>query len=163
MITPFTFKGKIGRAPYAAWSGAIFLSQFLVVLAGAGDGGALLKANRWILFVPHRALMTVNGPWDLPQMLGLAYLLLLAWALAALAFRRAVDANVGGGIAAFAIAPVLQIPAILFLCFTPPKVALENRTIVGHAGTREPVSLWPEAFLGVFAGVGLTLVAVAVS
>jgi len=163
MITPFTFKGRIGRAPYAAWSVALFLSQYLVVLAGAGDGGALLKANWWIILVPHRALITISGPWGLPQMLGLAYLLLLAWALAALAFRRAVDANVVDGTAPFVIAPVIQIPAILFLCFAPSKVMPEIRSTAGVAGMREPVSLWPAAFLGIVAGVGLTLVAVAVS
>jgi len=162
VITPFTFKGRIARAPYAAWSVALFLSQYLVVLAGPGDGGAFLQANRLVLFMPHRALMTINGPWGLPQMLGLAYLLLLAWALVALAFRRAVDANVSGGTAAFVIAPIIQIPAILFLCLAPSGGAPETPTIAAHAAMREPVSLWPQAFLGVFAGVGLTLVAVAV-
>jgi len=107
--------------------------------------------------------MTIGVTWGLPQMLGLAYLLLLAWALVALAFRRAVDANVSGGIAAFVIAPVIQIPAILFLCLAPSRSAPGTRTVAAHAGMREPVSLWPDAFLGVFAGVGLTLVAVAVS
>jgi uncharacterized membrane protein YhaH (DUF805 family) len=163
MITPFTFKGKIGRAPYAAWSVAIFLSQYLVILAGASDIGGILKADRWMLFVPHRALMTVGGNWDLLQTLGVAYLLLLAWALAALAFRRAIDANVGGGIAAFAIAPVIQIPAILYLCIAPSKAVPERDTPVEHPGIQEAVSPWPSAFQGVFAGVGLTLVAVAVS
>jgi uncharacterized membrane protein YhaH (DUF805 family) len=164
VITPLTFKGRIGRAPYAAWSIAIFASQYLVVFVGAGHGTELLMANRWLLLVPHRALLAASGgPWTLSQMLGLAYLLLLAWALAALAFRRAVDANVGEGIAAFAIAPVIQIPTILFLCFAPSRVAPQTRTIAGHAGMRKEVSLWPAAFLGIFAGVGLTLVAVAVS
>src|SRR5215467_4935639 len=119
MITPFTFKGKIGRVPYAAWSVALFLSQYLVVLAGVGVVGALLKANGLILLVPHRALIAASGPWTLLQMLGLAYLRLLAWALAALGFRRAVDADVGDGTAAFVIAPVSQIPAILFLWLSP--------------------------------------------
>jgi hypothetical protein len=107
-------------------------------------------------------LMTVGGNWDFLQTLGVAYLLLLAWALAALAFRRAVDANVGGGIAAFAIAPVIQIPAILYLCIAPSKAVPESGTPVEHPGVQELVSAWPSAFQGVFAGVGLTLVAVAI-
>jgi uncharacterized membrane protein YhaH (DUF805 family) len=163
VITPFTFEGRIGRAPYAAWSIALFASQYLVVIVGAGYSAELLTTDRWLLLVPHRALLTPSsGTWTLLQMLGLAYLLLLAWALAALAFRRAVDANVNEGIAGFAIAPVIQIPIILFLCFAPSKVAPETRTIAGHAGLLKEVSLWPAAFLGIFAGVGLTLVAVAV-
>src|SRR5262249_58083155 len=35
-------------------------------------------------------------------------------------------------------------------------------TRIEHAGMGEPVSAWPSAFQGVFAGVGLTVVAVAV-
>src|SRR5215470_5829949 len=159
MITPFTFKGKIGRAPYAAWSVALFLSQYLVILAGPGNS-AFLKTGRWILAVPHRSLLTFGGDADF--LLRLVYLLLLAWALAALAFRRAVDANVDGGIAAVAIAPIIQIPAILYLCFAPSKVTPESRANADYAVIPEPVSVWPPAFLGVFAGVSLTLIAVAV-
>jgi uncharacterized membrane protein YhaH (DUF805 family) len=163
VITPFTFEGKIGRAPYAAWSLVMFLSQYLVILGGASNGAGVLKVDRWILFVPHRALMTVGGNWDLLQILEVAYLLLLAWALAALAFRRAIDAGVGGGIAAFAIAPVIQIPAILYLCIAPPKAVPASGSLVERAGIQEAGLVWPSAFQGVFAGVGLTLVAVVVS
>jgi uncharacterized membrane protein YhaH (DUF805 family) len=171
VITPFTFKGKIGRAPYAAWSVAIFLSQYLIPLYT----GQLRNLNVWSYLIPHRALLAVGDSADLVHALGAAaYLLIAAWALAALAFRRANDANVGGWIAAFAITPIVQILMILALCFAPsePDRDLvrcfapsepdgEPRTTVTHAGTSQPISLWASAVRGVLAGAGLTSGAVA--
>jgi uncharacterized membrane protein YhaH (DUF805 family) len=101
VITPFTFKGRIGRAPYAAWSVAIFLSQYLIPLYT----GQLRSLDEWSYLIPHRALQIVNGRMDLGIALAVPYLLIVAWALAALAFRRANDANVSGWVAAFAIRP----------------------------------------------------------
>jgi len=155
MITPFTFKGKIGRAPYAAWSVAIFLSQYLIPLAA----GNLRGADIWSYLVPHRALRSASG--DLLPVLGVAYLLIVAWPLVALAFRRANDANVGGWIAAFAIAPIIQIPVILVLCVAPSVPDREPRAMITQAATSEPVPILASALLGVLAGIGLTLAAVA--
>ncbi len=157
MITPFTFKGRIRRTPYAAWSVAIFLSQYLIPLAA----GNLRKLDVWSYVIPHRALYAVGANADLMQTLGAAYLLIVAWALAALAFRRANDANVGGWIAAFAIAPVIQVLAILVLCVAPSVTEREPPAAAAHAETSEPISIWTSAVVGGLAGVGLTLVAVA--
>src|SRR5215470_8944125 len=151
MITPFTFKGRIGRVPYAAWSVAIFLSQYLILLAA----GNLLKSDVWSYLVPHRALQIVGGNADLVQTLGVAYLLIVAWALAALAFRRADDANIGGWVAVFAMIPVIQILVILVLCFAPSSPARASRL------AEISVSTWDPRVLGTLAGAGLTLVAVA--
>jgi uncharacterized membrane protein YhaH (DUF805 family) len=157
VITPFTFKGKIGRAPYAAWSVTIFLSQYLIPLAA----GNLLKSDMWVYLIPHRALRSVGANADLVQALGAAYLLIVAWALGALAFRRANDANVGGWVAVFAITPIIQILTILVLCVAPPVTEREPPAVVADAETSEPVSIWASGVLGVLAGVGLTMVAVA--
>ncbi len=157
MITPFTFKGRIGRAPYAAWSVAIFLSQYLIPFAA----GKLERADVWSYLVPYRLLPTVGGSQYLVHALVAACLLIVAWALAALAFRRANDANVGGWIATFAMAPVIQIPFILFLCFAPSVTEREPRAVAPDGGVSDPTSIWAPGVLGVLAGVGLTLVAVA--
>jgi uncharacterized membrane protein YhaH (DUF805 family) len=155
VINPFSFKGRIGPAPYAAWAVAIFLSQFLIPLSL----GKLLRADAWTYLMPHRALQVGGGSADLVHALGAAYLLIAAWALAALAFRRANDANVGGWIAVFAIAPVIQILVIIVLCFVPS----DREPRVSVAGPPEPISILAAAVLGVLAGAGLTLVAVALS
>src|SRR5215470_17683319 len=157
MITPFTFKGRIGRVPYAAWSVAIFLSQYLILLAA----GNLLKSDVWSYLVPHRALQIVGGNADLVQTLSVAYLLIVAWALAALAFRRADDANIGGWVAVFAMIPVIQILVILVLCAAPSVTERVPPAVVTHTGPSEPMSIWASGVVGILAGVGLTLVAVA--
>ena len=170
MITPFTFKGRIGRAPYAAWSIAIFLSQDLIPLAA----GNLSSADVRAYLIPHRALQAVSGAGDFVPVLGTAYLLIVAWALAALAFRRANDAYVSGWIAAFAITPVIQILVILVLCFPPSEPdrdlvlcfassepGREPRTTATHAATSQSIQTWASAAQGVLAGAGLTLGAVA--
>src|SRR5262245_11351470 len=152
MITPFTFKGRIGRAPYAAWSVAIFLSLDLVPLAA----GNLADGNIGTYLIPSRALRSVSGPL---QPIGAAYLLIVAWPLTALAFRRANDADVGGSIAAFAIAPILQILVIPFLCIAPP--VSQREPSVGGPAASEPVPMMASAMLGLVAGIALTLVSVA--
>src|SRR5215475_13546653 len=113
MITPFTFKGKIGRVSYAAWSIPIFLSQYSILLYT----GQLRELDGWAYLIPHRALQILGGGMDI--VVGVPYLLIVAWALAALSFRRANDANVGGWVAAFAITPIIQALVILVLCFAP--------------------------------------------
>jgi uncharacterized membrane protein YhaH (DUF805 family) len=162
MMSPFSFKGRIERGPYAAWSAGVFFSQYLVLLVPIINGETLWSANGWIYLVPHRVLATVIGTAELLAILGAAYLLLVAWALAALAFRRATDASIGGWIAVFAVAPFIQIPVILYLCFAPQK-ASELSTVFDDVVPWDAASLWRGALLGVFAGVGLTLVAVAIS
>jgi uncharacterized membrane protein YhaH (DUF805 family) len=168
VITPFTFKGRIGRAPYAAWSVAIFLSQYLIPLYA----GQLQDLNALGYLIPHRALPAVGG--GAVSALGAAYLLIAAWALAALAFRRANDANDGAWAAAFAITPIVQIPVILALCLAPsrpardlvgcfasPETDREPGTTVAHTVASQPLSVWAAAVRGVLAGAALTSAAVA--
>ena len=47
---------------------------------------------------------------------GFAILMLQAWAIVALSYRRVLDARLDAWFAAAAIAPMIQAPAILFLC-----------------------------------------------
>jgi hypothetical protein len=74
-----------------------------------------------------------------------------------LAFRRAADAEASGWIAAFAIAPVVQIATIGLLS------AMPSRAVAGDAGvmTRRGPLGWATAAQGLFLGVAVTLFAVA--
>ena len=92
--------------------------------------------------------------------LALAYGLLVAWVLAALAFRRAADANVSEWIAAAAIVPVVQIPAILFLCASPSRTSVRPPPLPGDFDGGKVQ--WVAAAQGVIAGGALTLLSVAV-
>jgi len=62
--------------------------------------------------------------------------------------------------AAFAIAPIVQIPAILALCVMPSRIARDRPPMGDQAGEEGPT--WPAAAQGVVAGMALTLFAVAV-
>ena len=158
MRSLFAFEGKIRPLPYALWSFGMFFSQHVVVFVAAQGRPPTLDWSFWL--VPLRSLVTLERPSNLMLMLALAYLLAAAWALAALAFRRAADADIGEGIAAFAIAPVVQIPAILALCVMPSRAGRDPAPRADQAGAEGQA--WPAAAQGVVAGMALTLFAVAV-
>ena len=63
-----------------------FFSQHVVVFVAAQGRPPTLDWSFWL--VPLRSLVTLERPSNLMLMLALAYLLVAAWALAALAFRR---------------------------------------------------------------------------
>jgi hypothetical protein len=90
----------------------------------------------------------------------LAYLILIAWLLAAFAFRRAADANVIGWVAGFALIPVLQLPAILYLSVVPPRAATLPPRLDESSET--PIEGWTVTVQGMFASMALTVFAVAV-
>jgi uncharacterized membrane protein YhaH (DUF805 family) len=158
MQLPFAFTGTIRRLPYAFWSAAIFFSQHLLVLAIAAAYGQALPSDLWFYVNPLRSLVTLPRVSNIVLILALAYLLAAAWALAALAFRRAADADIGGGTAVFAIAPIAQIPVILFLCCMPSHAAQDRRPVAADAGPSDVA--WAAAAQGMAAGIALTLFAV---
>src|SRR5262245_45957133 len=161
MISPFSFQGRIGRLPYALWSFGILFSQHLFVWSVYRMNRMPLDIDGWFMIVPLRLLgWQPQLSWIVP-IAGLACLLLVAWALAALAFRRAVDADVDEWLAAAAMVPLLQIPVIAFLCVMPTDVW--RKSAPEPAATGAPPSAWPPAVQGMVAGTGLTLVAVACS
>jgi uncharacterized membrane protein YhaH (DUF805 family) len=156
----FAFHGRIRPPPYALWSLAIFFSQHLIIFVAFQALGQPLTANRWFYVMPLRSLVMLRGVSDLVLISTLAYLLIAAWALAALAFRRAADADISEWIAAWVIAPIVQIPVILLLCFWPPGRAADRAPIADDGGA--PDSAWAAAAVGTLAGIALTLFAVAV-
>jgi uncharacterized membrane protein YhaH (DUF805 family) len=160
MFSLFAFEGKIRPLPYALWSLGVFFSQHLAVLVVSGAQGHRLAAEWSFYLMPLRSLVTLERPSSIMLIAALAYLLIAAWALAALAFRRAADADLSEGIAVFAIAPIVQLPAILFLCFAPSPSAQNHSSVADDAGAENRE--WAAAAQGVVAGMALTLFAVAV-
>jgi uncharacterized membrane protein YhaH (DUF805 family) len=159
MISLLSFDGKIRPLRYALWSVAAFFSQHLVILI-------LLHAHAlptsWQFYVlPLRSLATIVRSSEPMLILALAYGLLVAWVLAALAFRRAADANVSEWIAAAAIVPVIQIPAILLLCVAPSRISGQPAPLAGDSNNENV--RWVPAAQGMIAGIALTLFSVAVS
>jgi uncharacterized membrane protein YhaH (DUF805 family) len=160
MFSFFAFEGKIRPLPYALWSLGVFFSQHLAVMVVSGAQDHRLAAEWLFYLMPLRSLVTLERASSITLIAALAYLLIAAWALAALAFRRAADADLSEGIAVFAIAPIIQVPAILFLCFAPSRSAQNRPPVAGDAGAESRE--WAAAAQGVVAGMALTLFAVAV-
>jgi hypothetical protein len=152
----FSFGGRVAPLPYAAWATIIFF------LPHAATWGVFSMLHRPLETGLRFWLMPLLSLVQLPQLPSLALLsaffamLLCSWALAALSFRRAVSAGLDGWIAALAAAPVLQVPAIVFLSVWPAREQMETPR------TPPPERDWVPAAQGVLAGMGLTLFAVAV-
>jgi uncharacterized membrane protein YhaH (DUF805 family) len=174
MLSLFSFEGKIGRRPYALWSLGVFGSQYLVLLAASRFAVPSMPYDpqglRWLFFlVPLRTVAEIaNRTSQITLLLCLVYLLIVAWVLAALAFRRAADANFSEWVAAWAVTPVVQIPTILLLCAIPPYPAADDSAgadnVQAHdpnVRERDPASATAAA-QGVAAGLGLTLAAVVI-
>jgi uncharacterized membrane protein YhaH (DUF805 family) len=159
MFALLSFSGKIRRYPYALGSLGLFFSQHLIAILAFDIERRRLDLDWGFYVTPLRSLVMLSHA-GVVSILALAYFLLVAWALAALAFRRAADANVSEWIAAAAVAPSVQIPAILWLCLAPSRPAA-SATPEAENGLDE-VTSWIPAAQGVVAGMALTLLAVAV-
>jgi hypothetical protein len=164
MVSPLSFHGQIGRLPFALWSLGIFFSQHVVTLVAFSANGRppplSWPPDDWSFYVtPLRALVRLGQVSDFVLILVLAYLLIVAYALAALSFRRAAAADISEWIAAAAVAPVVQVPVILYLCAAPPRVSVDDSP--GADAGVEPAGRWSAAAQGLIAGLGLTLVSVA--
>ena len=130
MLALFRFEGRIGQLPYSGWSMIAFVIQHAVVWMVSGhipelDWSFRVLPPRWVVgFDPSQS--TTFLPVFILFFLSLAVWVIAAWALAALAFRRAVDAGLPEPLAILAVTPVVQIPVILVLCFAPARPAIEQ-------------------------------------
>ena len=164
MVSPFSFKGKIGRLPYMLWSLAAFFSQHLVALSMFEGHGispkpeSWLNGDWWFYVTPLRLRVTDRMPSAILLLLALAYLLMVAWALAALTFRRAASADFSEWTAAAAMAPIVQVPVILVLWVIPPRTPPD----LIRENVERAVPRWSAAAQGSIVGIGLTLASVAV-
>ena len=159
MFALFSFHGRLRPRPYLLSSLVVFFSQHLItILIMAAEGGSFAAATRdWQSYVmPLQALAKHSAPSALTLMSALVGLLLVCWALSALAFRRAADAEASGWIAAFAMVPVVQIATITLLSAMPARAQDDV------AAANPPGALgWATAAQGLFLGMAVTLFAVA--
>ena len=173
-MSPFAFTGRMRPLPYALASSALFFSQHLIALfadrtAMRGiwqyPGQFLWQFPEqvpgqfpWQFFlIPLETLARRNGG-GATLIAAFVCFLIIAWALTALAFRRAADAHVSGWVPALALVPVVQIPAILALSLAPSRGA-----VLEPPSDEDRPFDWATAAQGLLAGVALTVVAVAIA
>jgi uncharacterized membrane protein YhaH (DUF805 family) len=166
MPFPFSFTGRMRPLPYALWSAGVFFSQYLIAeyLFSLQAPPTSLAQSWWfyVMPLPSLARQTINSGTILTAMVlmfALACMVIAGWVLTALAFRRAADADISGWIAAWALAPLVQIPVMLALCLIPSRPARRD-----PASGPEDIGggEWAAAAQGVLAGIGLIVLAVAV-
>ena len=153
-----SFKGEIRPLPYALAAIALFFSQHAAILAASTKSDSL-GFDFWFYVVPLHSLRGVYQVDDVRPLLVFLYFLIVAWALAALSFQRAADAGVSGWIAAWAIAPAIQVAAIAFLCIVPPRAPTEAPPVERGGGSSP--AYWAAAAPGCLAAIALTLLFVA--
>lgn len=178
IVNPFSFSGPIGRGPYIAWIlPLLFLPHLFVWLVAKANGFAIPFDSIEFGIFPLRSLISDayglvvfdNMPRrtriELPHSLmiaGFVVLLVQAWGMVALSYRRVLDARVDAWLSAAVIAPVIQFPAVLYLCLinhgdvspeAPVEAAERNRLMSG----------WSGGLKGLLAGMAVTLGGVATS
>jgi len=161
VLLPFSFAGRTRPLSYTGWSSTVFFSQHLIaLLLHVLEGQEVTAPLRdWRFYIAPLQVLVRSYHVLHPTLLllGLACVLVAAWALAALTFRRAADANVTEWIAALVIMPVLQAPIILVMS------ALPTRTVAGEPAHRCGALHFFTAMQGLASGAVVTVLAVAVS
>src|SRR6516164_1147919 len=161
-------EGRTRPATYCAWSLVWLLNQYLVaflVLRKFGGSLSLEQMLVHVFAVPLRYLGQTLGERSFAAttwLVAVAFLLqvVTAWALAALAIRRARDAAINEWWAAAAILPPLQPLLVLVLTLLPSREGSSSPPPT-TADPRARITV--EALKGAGAGMGLTILAVAMS
>lgn len=151
-----SFRGIVSPRVYALAGPALILSQHLLVAACYAASGALLVPSWefWLLPLRHLAKLPDLSPWT--AMFGFAFCLAVAWALAALSFRRANRAGYAYLLAGLAIVPGVQIGAVALLATLPGQPDdLEDERPVGRNAAH--------MMQGALAGVTIIVLAVLIS
>jgi len=168
MLSLSWIEGRTRPSTYCKWSLAWLLSQYLaafLVLKMFGGTLSLEQKLVQVFIVPLRYLGQMKGAvlfTPTPWLVTAAFLLqvVTAWALAALAIRRARDAAINEWWAAAAILPPLQ-PLLVLILSRLPSRAGPSSPSPATSDARARITV--EAFQGACAGVGLTILAVATS
>jgi len=168
MLSLSWIEGRTRPSTYCKWSLAWLLSQYLaafLVLKMFGGTLSLEQKLVHVFIMPLRYLGQMGGAvlfTPTPWLVTAAFLLqvVTAWALAALAIRRARDAAINEWWAAAAILPPLQ-PLLVLILSRLPSRAGPSSPSPATSDARARITV--EAFQGACAGVGLTILAVATS
>src|SRR5262245_47837663 len=161
MRAHLSFAGRIRPLPYVLWSTAVFFSQHLIAYVVFEVYRRPLPLDWGFLVTPLGSVVKLDRASDPLLLLAFGVLLGVAWMLAALAFRRAVDANLSQWIAVFAIVPVAQLLVIPLLGLVPSRRAAEEPVLDRWSDPEG--SAWAGIVQGMIAGMALTLFAVATS
>lgn len=154
VISPFSFRGDIGRAAYASTALVAFLLQhafvYTVLLVWGLDPGT----PWWFWLSPLRMFTgRIGHVSDWLLLLAVFIVLLVTWASLALAYRRTRTIGAGAGWTALAIIPGLQLALIAWLSLAPDSKFGAGQMQAGRADRTRALAL------GLLTGVALCLAA----
>ena len=161
-----SFDGRLARLPYALLSLFLLAVVYAPAVAIGFEDDDYSFSMIFSIISPLRAWLYAAWQMEsLPaaailQLAFLAVLVMLFWLLVALAFRRTADARLDPWIAAFVMAPVIQVPVILCLCVVPTRLGDPDEA-PPLPRRAEQIFVWRSIAAGVVAGGALTLAAVA--
>jgi uncharacterized membrane protein YhaH (DUF805 family) len=167
MLSLSWIEARTRRSSYCGWSLAWLFSQYIAAFLALRMFGGSISPEQMLVhvfIVPLRYLGQMIGGRSAPTtwFVTAAFLfqVVTAWALAALAIRRAKDAAINEWWAAVAILPPLQPLVVLILSLLPSRPGSRSPP---SATTDARTRITVEAFKGACAGIGLTVLAVAMS
>lgn len=114
-----SFDGRITPLVYVLTAPCLLLLQNLMVVLCYRWQGAPLQTDIWFWLLPLRRLAQMPGVTATEAATVFALGFMIAWALAALSFRRANWSGRGHRLSLFAIFPVVQIIVVTLLCAMP--------------------------------------------
>lgn len=151
-----SFEGLLSPLVYLLGAPILLLSQNLMVALCYRWQGIALHADAWFWLLPLRRLAQMPGVTATQAATVFALAFVIAWALAALAVRRANWSGRGHRLSLFAIFPVLQIIVVALLCAMPRRQGEPD-------GQRDDEVDPAEVLQGVLAGVAIIVAAVLIS
>ena len=152
-----SFRGTIGRSVYGLTAAAILLSQHAVVAAVLRWSNAPIDpdASFWLLPLRRLAQVPDLSPWV--AALAFLFSLAVAWALAALSFRRASSLGHGYVLAVLSVVPAVQIMAVAILALGPARQIIEEQVTPPTGANAGHI------LQGVLAGISIIVLAVLIS
>lgn len=151
-----SFEGRVSPLVYVLAAPLLLLSQNLMVALCYRWRGVALQADAWFWLLPLRSLARMPGVTATQAATVFALGFVIAWALAALSFRRANWSGRGYKLSLFAIFPVLQIVVVMLLGAMPRRQGEPE----GERGDAVDLA---DVLQGVLAGVAIIVVAVLMS
>lgn len=151
-----SFEGCVSPLVYALAAPVLLLSQNLMVALCYRWRGVALQGDAWFWLLPLRRLAQMPGVTATQAATVFALAFVVAWALAALSFRRANWSGRGQRFSLFAIFPVLQIIVVILLSAMPRLNGEPDEQRGDEVDLAEVVK-------GVLAGVAIIVAAVLIS
>lgn len=128
MLNLFTFRGVVGRLPYAALT-FLFFGVTVAVAIAHGDGGATeLMKSPWLALAQRMDEVVRMKPWAVDLIVSLALAIPLSWIVLAMTARRLRDLGQSPWWSLLVLTGAVSAPVMLVLSLVPARIPDEVAT-----------------------------------